>query len=73
MPFPDAAIARYIRPAHELTMFAPIRRDMALCHGEWRNTLTTEPCTVTLSWVTPSIQAHLPIRAGSGPLPRRIR
>jgi hypothetical protein len=48
MPFPDAAIARHIRPPYELIMFAPIRRDIALCHREWSDTLTIEPCTVTL-------------------------
>ena len=47
-PSPDATIARHIRPAHELSMFAPIRRDIALRHGEWRDTLTIEPCTVTV-------------------------
>jgi hypothetical protein len=48
MPFPDAAIARHMRPAHELATFAPFRRDIALGHGAWRDTLTIEPCTVTL-------------------------
>jgi hypothetical protein len=53
---PDAAIARHIQLAQELIVFAPIRRDMALCHGEWRDTLTIEQCTVAVYGVTPFIQ-----------------
>jgi hypothetical protein len=53
---PDAAIACHIQLAQELIVFAPIRRDMALCHGEWRDTLTIEPCTVAVYRVTPFIQ-----------------
>jgi hypothetical protein len=48
MPFPDATMARHIRLAQELTVFAPIRRDMALRDGEFRDTLTIEPFTVAV-------------------------
>jgi hypothetical protein len=48
MPFPDAAMARHIRLTQELTVFAPIRRDMALRDGEFRDTLTIEPFTVAV-------------------------
>jgi Glycosyl hydrolases family 39 len=48
MPFPDAAMARHIRLTQELTVFAPIRRVMALRDGEFRDTLTIEPFTVAV-------------------------
>jgi len=56
IPSPNTAIARHIRLAQELTVFAFIRRDIALRHGEFRDTLTIEPCTVAVYWVTPFIQ-----------------
>jgi len=37
-------------------VFALIRRDIALRHGEFRDTPTIEPCTVVGYWVTPFIQ-----------------
>jgi hypothetical protein len=37
-------------------VFAPIRRDIALCHEEFRDTPTIEPCTVAVYWVAPFIQ-----------------
>jgi hypothetical protein len=49
------AAARHIRPAQELTVFAPIRRGMAVSRGEFRDTLTIEPFTVTVYWITPFI------------------
>jgi hypothetical protein len=48
IPFPGAAMARHIRLAQELTVFALIRRDMALRNGEFRDTLTIEPFTVAV-------------------------
>jgi hypothetical protein len=54
-PFPDAAAARHIRLAQELAVFAPIGRDIALINGEFRDTLTIAPYTVTLYWITPFI------------------
>ena len=56
IPFPGAAMARHIRLAQELTVFALIRRDMALRNGEFRDTLTIEPFTVVVYWITPFIQ-----------------
>jgi hypothetical protein len=56
MPFPGAAMARHIRLAQELTVVAPIRRDMALRNGEFRDTLIIEPFTVAVYWVTPFMQ-----------------
>jgi hypothetical protein len=53
---PDAAIARHIQLAQELTVFAPIRRDIAPRHGEFRDTPTIEPCTVAIYGATPFIQ-----------------
>jgi len=53
--FPDVAAARRIRLAQELTEFAPIKRDMAVSHGEFRDTLTIDPFTVTVYWITPVI------------------
>ena len=55
MAFPDGTAARRIRLAQELTVFAPIRRDMAVSHGEFRDTLTIDPFTVTVYWITPFI------------------
>jgi hypothetical protein len=57
LPFPDAAMARHIRLTQELTVFAPIRRVMALRDGEFRDTLTIEPFTVAVYWVTPFTRA----------------
>jgi hypothetical protein len=65
MPFPDAAMARHIRLTQELTVFAPIRRDMALRDGEFRDTLTIEPFTVAVYWVTPFTRAP-PCRSDLG-------
>jgi hypothetical protein len=56
VPFPGAAKARNIRLAQELTVFAPIRRDIALAVGEFRDTLTVDPFTVAVYWITPFIQ-----------------
>jgi hypothetical protein len=55
-PSPATAIARHIQRAQELTVFSPIRRDIPLRHGELRDTLTIEPCTVAVYGVTPFIQ-----------------
>jgi hypothetical protein len=51
--FPDTTAARRIRMVQELTVFAPIRRDMAVRNGEFRDTLTIDPFTVTVYWITP--------------------
>jgi hypothetical protein len=51
--FPDTTTARRIRMAQELTVFAPIRRDMAVRNGEFRDTLTIDPFTVAVYWITP--------------------
>jgi hypothetical protein len=56
IPFPDPALARNIRLAQELTVFAPIRRDVALAGGEFRDTLTVNPFTVAVYWMTPFIE-----------------
>jgi hypothetical protein len=56
IPFPAATMARQIRLAQELTVFAPIRRDLALTRGEFRGTLTIDPFTVAVYWITPFIQ-----------------
>lgn len=56
VPFPGGTKARYIRLAQELTVFAPIRRDIALTGGEFRDTLTVDPFTVAVYWITPFIQ-----------------
>jgi hypothetical protein len=56
LPFPAATMARHIRLAQELTVFAPIRRDLALIRGEFRDTLTIDPFTVAVYWITPFIQ-----------------
>jgi hypothetical protein len=64
-PSPDAAIARHIRLAQELTVFALIRRDIALRHGEFRDTLTIEPCKVAVYWVTPFITTSVTAYRGS--------
>ena len=56
IPFPAATMARHIRLAQELTVFAPIRRDLALTSGEFRDTLTIDPFTVAVYWITPFIQ-----------------
>jgi hypothetical protein len=57
-PSPDA-MARHIRLAQELTVFAPVRRDVALRYGEFSDTLTIEPFTAAAYWVTPFIQDPL--------------
>jgi hypothetical protein len=56
IPFPGAAVARHIRLAQELTVFAPIERDIALTGGGFRDTLTIDPFTVAVYWITPFIQ-----------------
>ena len=56
IPFPSAAVARHIRLAQELTVFAPIQHDVALTTGEFRDTLTIDPFTVAVYWITPFIQ-----------------
>jgi hypothetical protein len=56
IPFPSATMARNIRLAQELTVFAPIQRDIALTSGEFRDTLSIDPFTVTVYWITPFIQ-----------------
>ena len=53
VPFPDAAMARHIRLAQELTVSDPIRRDIGLHNGEFRDTLTIDPFTVAVYWITP--------------------
>jgi hypothetical protein len=60
VPFPGAAEARNIRLAQELAVFAPIRRDIALAGGEFHDTLTIDPFTVAVYWITPFIQ-DLPV------------
>jgi hypothetical protein len=56
IPFPNASIARNIRLAQELTVVAPIQRDIALTSGEFHDTLTIDPFTVAVYWITPFIQ-----------------
>jgi Glycosyl hydrolases family 39 len=56
MPFPEAATARSIRLAQELTVCAPLQRDIALTNGEFCHTLVIDPFTVTVYWITPFIQ-----------------
>jgi hypothetical protein len=56
MPFPEATTARDIRLAQELTIGAPLQRDIALTKGEFRHTLVIDPFTVTVYWMTPFIQ-----------------
>jgi glycosyl hydrolase family 39 (putative alpha-L-iduronidase) len=56
MAFPGPLLARKIRLAQELTVFAPIQRDIALSGGEFHDTLTIDPFTVAVYWMTPVIQ-----------------
>jgi hypothetical protein len=56
IPFPEATMARYIRLAQELTVFSPMRHDLALTSGEFRNTLTVDPFTVAVYWIIPFIR-----------------
>lgn len=51
--FPDPDAARAIRQAQELTTAGPIRRDLELPDGAFRETFTIEPYAVTLFWITP--------------------
>ena len=53
IPPPDATAARAIRQAQELTLFAPIQRNIALVDGTFRNRLTIAPFTTLLYWITP--------------------
>ena len=55
VPLPNAAVARTIRQAQELAVFAPIRRDVALTRGAFHHTCTVDPFTVIVYWITPSI------------------
>jgi hypothetical protein len=52
-PFPNAAEARRIRQAQELTVASPIERDVALSGGEYRDAVTLAPYAVLAYWITP--------------------
>jgi hypothetical protein len=54
-PFPNAAEARRIRQAQELTVAAPIARDVALKGGEYHDEVTLSPYAVLAYWITPFI------------------
>jgi Glycosyl hydrolases family 39 len=54
-PFPNAAEARRIRQAQELTVAAPIERNVVLNGGEYRDAVTLSPYAVLAYWITPFI------------------
>jgi hypothetical protein len=56
-PFPNAVEARRIRQAQELTVAAPIERDVVLSGGEYRDTVTLAPYAVLAYWITPFVSA----------------
>jgi hypothetical protein len=59
-PIPDAATARAIRQAQELTLFAPIQHGVALADGAFHDRFTIAPFTTLLYWIAPSSPAVPP-------------
>jgi glycosyl hydrolase family 39 (putative alpha-L-iduronidase) len=57
---PDAAMARTIRQAQELALFAPIQQGVALVDGTFRDRFTIMPFTTLLYWITPYSPAAPP-------------
>jgi hypothetical protein len=54
-PFPNAAEVRRIRQAQELTVAAPMERDVMVTGGEFHDTVTLTPYAVAAYWITPFI------------------
>ncbi|HEY7907733.1 MAG TPA: hypothetical protein VIC60_02620, partial [Thermomicrobiales bacterium] len=52
-PIPDAATARTIRQAQELSLFAPIQQGVTLVDGAFHDRFTIAPFTTLLYWITP--------------------
>ncbi len=62
-PPPGAATARMIRQAQELALFAPIRQDVALVDGTFRDHFEIAPFMTLLYWITPT-RAESPAAPG---------
>jgi hypothetical protein len=54
-PYPNPAQARSIRLAKELTVFAPIQQNVSLASGTFHDTITIDPYTVMIYWITPFV------------------